>query len=233
MELLAKRLKWLRERERYSQKEIAEKIGMSPPGYQKIEYGDREPKLDVLIKFCEIYEVSADFLLGREDSIFILEELLRNILAAERVLEHTEEEKRKTQDQMFEVQSDILFIAKSEGFESENVKEKQIYLNTLEKQMFKYDLETRMYDKHFRESISKYISLILTIPGTNIKEDKIIDKYSPFSFEVSGLDKEYNILLISSKVKGYIGGLDTCKSPQEADELINQYNKKLYSFEEV
>ena len=67
MEVLASRLKWLRENNRFSQKEIAEKIGMSLNGYQKQENGSRDPKLDVLIKFAEIYNETVDFLLGITD----------------------------------------------------------------------------------------------------------------------------------------------------------------------
>lgn len=64
MEILAKRVKWLRERERLAQKEVAAHIGLSYSGYSKIEYNERDPKLDVLIKIANLFEVSTDFLLG-------------------------------------------------------------------------------------------------------------------------------------------------------------------------
>ncbi|WP_052759799.1 helix-turn-helix domain-containing protein [Paenibacillus sp. DMB20] len=64
MEIFSLRLKWLRERENLSQKEVAEYIGMSPQGYGKIENGQREPNLETLALLAKKLNDSADFLLG-------------------------------------------------------------------------------------------------------------------------------------------------------------------------
>ncbi len=82
MEVLAKRLKELREKERYSQKQIAERIGMSAGGYQKIEQSQRDPKLDVLVMLCDIFNVSADYLLGRSNLVNNLAEKAFDVLMA-------------------------------------------------------------------------------------------------------------------------------------------------------
>lgn len=46
-----------------TQKQMAERLGMTENAYQNYEYGKREPKLDVLIQIAEILEVSIDDLL--------------------------------------------------------------------------------------------------------------------------------------------------------------------------
>lgn len=64
MSIFSDRLKWYREKRRLSQKEMAEKIEMSPAGYGKIENGQREPNLEALAKISKTLKVSLDFLLG-------------------------------------------------------------------------------------------------------------------------------------------------------------------------
>ena len=67
MQLLAKRLKELREGRRIYQRELAELLGMSFRGYQNYETGQSEPKLATLIALADYYQVSIDYLVGRTD----------------------------------------------------------------------------------------------------------------------------------------------------------------------
>ncbi|OMD66001.1 hypothetical protein BSK62_13110 [Paenibacillus odorifer] len=67
MDIFSARLKWLRERKSLTQNEVAELIGMSRPGYTKIEQGQREPKLEVLALLPKIFDESVDFMLGVTD----------------------------------------------------------------------------------------------------------------------------------------------------------------------
>ena len=68
MQLLAKRLKELREGRRIYQRELAEILGMSFRGYQNYETGQSEPKLATLIAIADYYGVSIDYLAGRTDA---------------------------------------------------------------------------------------------------------------------------------------------------------------------
>lgn len=52
----------------YSQKSVAEKIGVSRTTYSSYETGDRLPKIEVFYKLCEILGVSCDYLLGYSKS---------------------------------------------------------------------------------------------------------------------------------------------------------------------
>ncbi len=58
------KLKETRIKNKYSQKQVAEGIGISETLYQKYEYGKTKPAYDVIIKLCNYFNVSADYLLG-------------------------------------------------------------------------------------------------------------------------------------------------------------------------
>ena len=67
MQILATRLKELRENRRIYQKEIAEILGLSFRGYQNYETDQTEPKLATRIAIADYYQVSIDYLVGRTD----------------------------------------------------------------------------------------------------------------------------------------------------------------------
>lgn len=68
MQILAERLKALREGRRIYQKEMAELLGLSLRGYQCYEADESEPKLATLIAIADYYQVSIDYLVGRTDA---------------------------------------------------------------------------------------------------------------------------------------------------------------------
>ena len=68
MQILAKRLKELRESRRVYQKEMAELLGLSLRGYQCYEADESEPKLAALVAIADYYQVSIDYLAGRTDA---------------------------------------------------------------------------------------------------------------------------------------------------------------------
>lgn len=67
MQILAKRLKDLRESRRIYQREMAEILGLSFRGYQDYETNKSEPKLATLIAIADYFQVSIDYLVGRTD----------------------------------------------------------------------------------------------------------------------------------------------------------------------
>lgn len=60
------RLKNIRKERGKTQKELAKYLGISERGYQNYELGQREPSLKVLIQLSDYFEVTTDYLLGRE-----------------------------------------------------------------------------------------------------------------------------------------------------------------------
>ena len=64
---LAKTLGTLRREKKLSQREAAAKLGISQALLSHYENDAREPKFDFVIRACDYYNVSADYLLGRSD----------------------------------------------------------------------------------------------------------------------------------------------------------------------
>jgi transcriptional regulator with XRE-family HTH domain len=67
MSILGKRLKHLREKHSYSQKRVADSIGISNVQLSRYESGDRNPDPELISKFADFYDVSTDYLHGRTD----------------------------------------------------------------------------------------------------------------------------------------------------------------------
>lgn len=64
---LGKRLKELRVEKNLSQKALAEIIETNNSSVCDWECGRTEPNLDTVIKLCEFFDVTADYLLGISD----------------------------------------------------------------------------------------------------------------------------------------------------------------------
>ena len=52
---------------RLTQREVAERLGISQPSYIRYENGKAEPRLENLVKLADLFDVSVDYLLGRTD----------------------------------------------------------------------------------------------------------------------------------------------------------------------
>ena len=61
------RLREARENAGLLQKEVAERLEISPVTYNRYEQGKREPDVDTLIKLANIFGVTVDYLVGRTD----------------------------------------------------------------------------------------------------------------------------------------------------------------------
>lgn len=61
------RMRELREENNYSQKEISELLGIAQTTYSGYETGNRSIPIDIFIRLCDFYDVSADYLIGLSD----------------------------------------------------------------------------------------------------------------------------------------------------------------------
>lgn len=66
-EAFAVTLKMLRLQHGLTQQELAERLGLSPVTISGYENGHREPSIEILERIADYFEVSVDYLLGRED----------------------------------------------------------------------------------------------------------------------------------------------------------------------
>ena len=68
MNKFAERLKELRTERGFTLKQVSASLFIPLQTYANYEHGTREPPLDLLIAICDLYEITADYLLGRSDS---------------------------------------------------------------------------------------------------------------------------------------------------------------------
>lgn len=59
-------LKELREQNGFAQKDVAKQLNITPSSYHCYEAGKRQPTPEMLCKLADVFEVSVDYLLGRE-----------------------------------------------------------------------------------------------------------------------------------------------------------------------
>lgn len=67
IKIFRENLKELRKLYGYTQRQVAEKLGISQPSYIRYENGSSEPTLENLVKLADLFDVSADYLLGRKE----------------------------------------------------------------------------------------------------------------------------------------------------------------------
>ena len=65
MKIFRERLLEQRKLYGYTQRDMAERLGISQPSYVRYENGTSEPTQENLVKIADIFEVSTDYLLGR------------------------------------------------------------------------------------------------------------------------------------------------------------------------
>ncbi|PFX49703.1 helix-turn-helix domain-containing protein [Bacillus pseudomycoides] len=75
--ILSIRIKELRKKRKWSQRELGEKVDVSESFISKVESGKKQPSREVTTKIAEVLNVTTDFLLGRSN-----EEDLNEILDA-------------------------------------------------------------------------------------------------------------------------------------------------------
>ncbi len=62
-----KRIRDLREDHDLTQRQVAERLGMSQPQYFRYKQGYRDIPTDILLAPAELYQTSTDYILGRTD----------------------------------------------------------------------------------------------------------------------------------------------------------------------
>lgn len=68
--MLSEKIKYLRKKHGFTQTDISEKLNMTQGAYGYYEQEKREPNIDTLKRLSHIYNVSVDYLLDNDTSIF-------------------------------------------------------------------------------------------------------------------------------------------------------------------
>ena len=66
MNMNLQNLKQARETKHLTQTQVANILGITSTAYQNYEYGKREPNNELLCRIAELFNVTTDYLLGRE-----------------------------------------------------------------------------------------------------------------------------------------------------------------------
>lgn len=67
------RIKYLREKNGFTQKDVATRLGVKPAAISKYELDMREPNIEAIKKLAILFNVSIDYLLGRTPDVFVSE----------------------------------------------------------------------------------------------------------------------------------------------------------------
>lgn len=212
MDILGKRLKWLREQKRYAQKEVAAEIGMKTVnGYQKIEYGERVPKLDVLIKLANFYDVSVDFIVGNSDHTNILlkkKELLVGYINAQKHL--------ISETNNIVLDNDVTFGD-------------TVYRDRREV----LDLAIMSFNHSYFYTLSEYIKDYIQIPDNKPYENSITKGLFPIKYKtVEEMNHTFSVRLITKDGKDIDGQFTKRFSDynlaKKEEEHLNNYVKKFW-----
>ncbi len=65
---MKERIKELRIEKGLKLKDVAEYLNLNVRTVYRYEDGTREPSISILIKLCDLFDVSADYLIGRTDN---------------------------------------------------------------------------------------------------------------------------------------------------------------------
>lgn len=85
------RISELRRQRNISQRQAANELGISQALLSHYENGLREPKLEFVVKVCDYYNVSADYVLGRTDKTGSGEEIDALISQVQNLYDYTNE----------------------------------------------------------------------------------------------------------------------------------------------
>lgn len=227
MEVLAARLKWLRDKYRYGQKEIASELGVTVSGYQKMEYGDAKPKLEVLVKIAQFYNVSTDFLLGLSDEIEKLKEgahviykLKENIHLEKQYYNHTLMEEHDLQKRIQELEQRFGDDA-SDSINETKMSIDHIRNKRIEQEHVIYQLQQNMGAK-----IVSYIEELLTLPDCKPWNNKHLKNYYPLSVKIRmDLFNNHNVYITGN---GFSGEYSTHETLEEAEKTKEELLSRLY-----
>jgi transcriptional regulator with XRE-family HTH domain len=212
MEVLAARLKWLRENKRLAQKEVASNIGVTLSGYQKMEYGQANPKIETLVQIAKYFRVTSDFLLGLTDIVddlgIIQDDFYK--LRAQKVMKSKELE--VTNYQLYEIMAKLVLP------DNQNNNELEMMQNMLRGRKDKLENDLYVAQEEYRHTIFRFIELLLEIPESNPFNNPIIKMISPFNIEIQpSIFDEFSLAIFCKE--GFIGNYGVYKNEEEALEL--------------
>lgn len=233
MEVLAKRLKWLREQKRLSQKEIAAEIGMSLNGYQKIEGGERNPKLEILVTLSDIFNVSTDFLLGKINYTNEIEEIPFKIKHNKERIFELQDKSTKLLYEVKQTRNEHMYFSVKDDLVPYNTVNKSNELDDVLSKVMKerhaIDQEMSALVDEMGELVYEYFTKLLEIPNANPSKDSVLKNHMPFDFEITQHPDGEFAILVYGRGLGIIGFDESFDSEEEANDYKNELLRRMYN----
>jgi transcriptional regulator with XRE-family HTH domain len=230
MEVLANRVKWLREKKRLGQKEVASNIGITLSGYQKIEYDQANPKLETLISLCDYFNVKSDFLLGRENSTDKLEmntELLSKIDGQISSIKYKYE---NIMEKIISLRQEMIELSTTHGFTHEMTIQISKELDEKIALYKSYQQKVEDLENDKKRIILERIKEFLDIPNTTGNDDYFIDKYKPYKTSIQmNIFDEFEVQLIGEEIDllgAYLITKDETEAVVMSKELVKRLNSR-------
>lgn len=211
MSLVSERIKELREENKFTQVEVAEKLGISVSGYRKLEYGEREPNIDIIREISSMYDVTSDYLLGLSNFKNDLDGLGISVVVAE--------------NNMNVAEFQYLNVKSEKGVDAPSTV--NAYGNFLQTK------------GHYNKLFYEYLLDFFVQPNPNPYEDVILKKKYPIELTIEpDTINGFGVILSAKcadgyelgKIKTFTGGigLDERFARGEAEEYIDYLKKRLH-----
>ena len=211
-----------------TQKQIAEKLEISPRAYQHYELGTREPNIEMLIKIAKLFNVSIDYLLGRTNNP------ISHIHCKLSIIGKIDVKQKDYPDNFYHIINSIVGIdpwinKNNEWFWSIETTEKMFeeLNNLIEKSNDNVEELIKFKTEILHKIKSIYINkLNFIIDKNRIPKDaeyealhnkykKRIGKKSKSSIQAALKKKNFNIALIANKNHGYYDFMETISKDLE------------------
>lgn len=194
LSIVSERIKEIRETNNLTQAEIANKLGISVSGYRKIEYGERDPNIDLIRDLSNMFNISSDYILGLTNLENSLYEKKFEVMLAANNLKIAELQYLKVKDR--------------EGADS--IETVNAYGNLLQ------------IKGHYNKSFYEYMIDFFDQPSPNPYEDLILKDKFPIKYEIKPDSiSGFGVVIHATCADGYdLGRIKTFSGGVGLDEEI-------------
>jgi transcriptional regulator with XRE-family HTH domain len=236
MEVLADRVKWLREEKRLGQKEVASNIGVTLSGYQKIEYDQANPKLETLIKLVQYFNITADFLLGLSDETDLIAKIHQQLLKLKERLVENRVYQDQIRKELYEMQHELelmeMIMKNKDPIDKDEFKKIQRQLQMYKQQLAYHDQKYYEVKMSFDQSITDFFIKFYGIPHSKPEENSIIKEYLPLNIVLDEFS-EGNFKITLKSLNGTNLGLLSWIQGEDKDSNYNEATKRLEEYKSL
>lgn len=201
--MLSKRIKSLRLNNDMTQKELSDKLNLTPKMVSFYELGDRVPPPDILEKLADIFSVTIDFLMCRTNEIFCQDcGFYYNPLDLSQYSNHQKHHESWTQAVIKYgfcwnfIKSDELELLAKKRLEDESSSQKLKLLSAEDILKAHFSNELRRHNYNYPYDFNRFAALEL---GTSVIKDMFPKEIYDLLIEKYGIDSEKSIIQFTAR----------------------------------